>query len=179
MLTYAGHHPAMLSLIPHIEYSGSPINDTLNWVKVSGYFKPDDEGTKYMTIGNFADSGQTVYQKIHNGYYNYAYYYIDDVFVADSASYVNSLKEHLISGLCPKIYPNPASNKLNFEFQTSMQSSLKKVEIYNCMGALVKVVYFNQNESCVDVSDLPQGFYIVAVQSKGKNFARQKIVISR
>ena len=25
MLTYAGHHPAMLSLIPHIEYSGSPL----------------------------------------------------------------------------------------------------------------------------------------------------------
>jgi len=47
------------------------------------------------------------------------------------------------------------------------------------MGALVKVVHFKQNESCVDVSDLPQGFYIVAVQSKGKIFARQKIVISR
>ncbi len=181
MLNYPGNHTAMMSLTPHIEYSGSPIIDTLNWVKVSGYFKPDDEGTKYMTIGNFANQGQTAYQKIHNGYYTYAYYYVDDVFVADSVSYVNSLKEHFGFAQFPKInvYPNPASDKLNIEYQESKQSSFKKIEIFNCMGDLVKVEYFKQNESCVDVSDLPQGFYIVAVQSRGKILTRQKIVISR
>ena len=179
MLNYAGHHPYMMNLTPHIEYSGSPIIDTMNWVKVSGYFKPDDEGTQYMTIGNFADNGQTVYKKIHNGSYTYAYYYIDDVFVADSASYVNSLKELEISNQELVIYPNPANAQLNIDFQGSKQTSLKKVEIYNCMGSLVKVVYFNQNKSSVDVSDLPQGFYIVAVKSKGKILARQKVIISR
>ena len=179
MLTYAGHHPAMLSLIPHIEYSGSPINDTLNWVKVSGYFKPDDEGTKYMTIGNFADSGQTVYQKINNGVFTWAYYYIDDVFVADSVSYVNSIKELEIQKGKIKIYPNPANESLTIEIDNLSSTYNFKVEIYNCFGAVVKTVFIKQYEKSIDVRDLPQGFYIVAVQSKGKILARQKVIISR
>jgi len=77
------------------------------------------------------------------------------------------------------LIPNPANAQLNIEFKGSKQSSLKKVEIYNCMGSLVKVVCFKQNKSSVDVSDLPQGFYIVAVKSKGKILARQKVIISR
>ena len=46
-LTDCGYCPGIMNLIPHIEYSGFPIIDTMNWVKISGYFKPEDEGTKF------------------------------------------------------------------------------------------------------------------------------------
>jgi len=87
-----------------------------------------------------------------------------------------NFKNHLSS---ISLIPNPANAQLNIEFQNIKPDFPVEIELYNSMGALVKVVHFKQNESCVDVSDLPQGFYIVAVQSKGKILVRQKIVISR
>ncbi|MCF8296442.1 MAG: T9SS type A sorting domain-containing protein [Saprospiraceae bacterium] len=165
----------------HIEYSGSPIIDTMNWIKVSGYFKPDDEGTKYMTIGNFADSGQTVYQKINNGVFIWAYYYIDDVLVMDSAQYAQGygINELGISNQELIIYPNPANTQLNIELENLNQDYPIELKFYNCMGSLVKSLQIKHNKSNADVSGLPQGLYFVVVQNKEKILARQKIVISR
>ncbi|MCF8296440.1 MAG: T9SS type A sorting domain-containing protein [Saprospiraceae bacterium] len=181
MLTYAGHHPAMLNLTPYIEYSGSPIIDTMNWVKVSGYFKPDDEGTKYMTIGNFADSGQTILQKIHNGYYTTVYYYVDDVLVMDSAQHAQGygINELGISNQELIIYPNPANTRLNIELENFNSNEKLEILIFNSLGKLVKTKVIKASQKSLDVSDLPQGLYIIAIKSENEIIAMDRFVISR
>jgi hypothetical protein len=67
---------------PQVTNYGNPIiQDTLNWVKVSGVFTANG-GEQYLTLGNFKTDAQTNY--VHwqsSGGYNAAYYYVDDVSV--------------------------------------------------------------------------------------------------
>ena len=173
-----GHSQSIMNLIPQIEYSGSPIIDTLNWVKVSGYFKVQEDGVQYMTIGNFANSGQTVFTKLNNTPEN-AYYYIDDVLVMDSAQHAQGygVNELIISNQELAIYPNPASDELNIEIKSLNQNFPFEIEIYNCLGYLVKSLQIKQNKSSVDVSDLDDGIYFIRATTEENMVYSNKVVI--
>jgi len=56
------------------------------------------------------------------------------------------------------LYPNPASNKLIIESEKSIG---KVVEIYNAQGSLIKLFTSDEAISEVNVSELPQGIYVV------------------
>lgn len=66
---------------------GILLNDTVNWVQVSGKYKAKG-GERFMTIGNFYDSSILKQQYAggtpSNNFGFYAYYFIDDVSVVDS-----------------------------------------------------------------------------------------------
>lgn len=180
MFTYAGHHPYVMNLTPQIEYSGPPIIDTLNWVKVSGYFKPQEDGVKYMVIGNFADSGQTIYTTLDSIGFS-AYYYVDDVMVVDSASYVNSLiqfpdsyrdrNEKLV------IFPNPVNEVFTIENKTN--EGIKSVVIYNLQGIEVERVIPKLFEPVIQINtrELKEGIYFVGVLFKNGERIIKKVVV--
>ena len=176
---WMGNQPKIHKL--HFEYSGQPIIDTMNWTKISGYFKTNDEGYKFMTIGNFRANDSTIYQYVGYDILRLPYYFIDDVLVMDSAQHAQGygLSEITNNKKRITVYPNPASDRINIEFQDLQQNPLIEIKFYNSMGALVKSLQINKNESNVDVSDLQQGFYIIVVQNKGSILIRQKIVVSR
>lgn len=63
-----------------LRFGNKPINDTVNWVEISGVHIANG-GEKFISIGNFFNDINT--DTIHTGtsIYNGAYYYIDDVSV--------------------------------------------------------------------------------------------------
>lgn len=77
---------SLLSIPAHILKFGNPvIKDTLSWVQVAGLFSSTGIES-YLTIGNFFDDANTVYQTDTNGYISSPYYYIDDVSVVPTDS---------------------------------------------------------------------------------------------
>ena len=72
----------LMPLTPHIMNTGNPIiNDSINWVKISGYYTAIG-GEQYLTIGNFFDDANTsVFVGNPTGYPSY--YYIDDITVEE------------------------------------------------------------------------------------------------
>lgn len=66
---------------------GNLINDTTNWVQISGEFTAVG-GEKYLTIGNFFDSTNTTYDTINFSPLALpgSYFYIDDVSVYEKAN---------------------------------------------------------------------------------------------
>lgn len=67
------------------------------------------------------------------------------------------------------LYPNPASDILNIEFN----EAIKSVEIYSLQGQ--KVLETNQTE--INISNLASGMYIVKVQDLRGSFATKKLII--
>jgi len=67
------------------------------------------------------------------------------------------------------LYPNPASDILNIEFN----EAIKSVEIYSLQGQ--KVLETNQTE--INISNLASGMYIVKVQDLNGSFATKKLII--
>lgn len=55
------------------------------------------------------------------------------------------------------IYPNPSSEKINFE---PIRNEMK-IEIVNSRGELVKGKLVNQDDVEIDISELPQGIYFI------------------
>lgn len=72
-------NPEPLPFLPQI-VERNIINDTVNWVRISGTFKATSSA-KYLVIGNFNTNAETtIVTKFLNGH-NSAYYFIDDVSV--------------------------------------------------------------------------------------------------
>lgn len=63
-----------------------------------------------------------------------------------------------------KIYPNPASNAITIENESTIES----VNIYNVVGQEVKVASPNANSITLDISNLETGIYIIKSVSEGK-----------
>jgi hypothetical protein len=63
-----------------------------------------------------------------------------------------------------QVYPNPTSGILNVDLQGK---ELDKLFIYNSLGQLIQVVENNilEDQSSIDVSHFPNGFYFIVIQS--------------
>jgi hypothetical protein len=89
----------------------------LNATQIQGCFAAIG-GEQYVIIGNFNSNANT--DTIYTGTNNpipsdpqYAYYYIDDVTLIDQSTV--GLDE-LSNGNSMTVYPNPANEKINFQF---------------------------------------------------------------
>ena len=81
--------------------------------------------------------------------------YWDDFEIWTNSNILN-IKDNEFSNL--KIYPNPVKNMLYFEdFQ-----EFNKIYIYNLAGKVFKR-YYNINNGAINVSELPEGLYILTV----------------
>lgn len=82
-----------------------------------------------------------------------------------------SLKESTTTSINPipinkmelKIYPNPATNHINIEYEGSISS----VEIYNIQRQIMTFEY-NPSNMKIDVSDFPHGMYVLIIN---KNYS--------
>ncbi len=74
------------------------------------------------------------------------------------------------------IYPNPAKELINISFE--QQSSAVTISIFDMTGRLSKSVNTNKNSTLMDVSDLENGIYFIAIS--GKDFtASRKLIINK
>ncbi len=85
--------------------------------------------------------------------------FIDNVYFSDVALTNNTFANNTL-----KIYPNPASNSITLENESTIES----VNIYNVIGQEVKVASPNANSITLDISNLETGIYIIKSVSEGK-----------
>ncbi len=87
--------------------------------------------------------------------------------------------------LLPKVnfvlFPNPATNELNIDFDPINGETKAEITLYNLLGSKVgqqKLDLINTPLS-INVANLPSGMYTAVLQIKGRSPAAQKFVIVR
>jgi len=78
------------------------------------------------------------------------------------------------AGVNHHIYPNPASNVLNFELPQSSQNA--NIQLFNASGQLIANTQFIDNK--LEVSTLPQGLYTYLIRQGDEAFSG-KVIISK
>jgi len=159
---------ALSSYIPQIENPiTNMLNDTANWMLVSGNFIANG-GERFMTIGNFHNPANTNFQVMAGGTDGGAYYYIDDVSVVDcTGDGVDEInKEEDIT-----VYPNPATISIT----VTLLKGEGVLTIYNVLGEKVFTTKIINNQTEIDVGNLPKGMFFVEVQTN-KGIIRKKVV---
>ena len=169
-----------MNSIAQIEHIGGILSDTANWVKVSGYFKPPDEGYQFLTIGNFNTNDSTNYQ--HLGGVSICYYYIENVVVIDSALQhtigIESSK-FKVQSLKLSVFPNPAGSDITLEFSSGLNQHIE-IQIFNVMGNMVlSEKRFCQRSVNLDVSKLRSGIYFIRVSDESGRVYSRKLLIDR
>ncbi len=153
---------------PQIENpNGNYLNDTLNWMLVSGNFIASG-GEDHITIGNFRNPLHTNVQNLSWGIDPASYYYVDDVSLVDCTGV--GVEEKGMGNV--EIMPNPATN----EIMLTTNQPIKTIHIYNVLGEeVLKLERIATNEKAIDVSTWKAGVYFVEVETE-KGVIRKKVV---
>jgi hypothetical protein len=147
------------------------ISDTMNWVLIQGTYLAHG-GEQYLTIGNFLNDANTVYDTtgfgLGAGTLGGAYYYIDDVFVYNCDSLLG-VEENVLADF--EVFPNPAKEKVNFRWP---HLETGKLQLADMQGRVLKELLV-ENESSLDMSldDIPQGIYLIRFENEGMSFVRK------
>ena len=150
--------------------AGSPIGagaisvrDTADWT----YFSVP---VTYSS-GNTPDSVQLLFfsgtnQSSHLG----STMWIDDL----SYGYTNGIVN--VAADIMKIYPNPANNQVTIDNGSTHALSLN---IYSCLGQLVKEVKLSEGVNTIDVSLFSQGLYLISAAGDDGSIYRNSLVIQK
>jgi len=156
-------------IVPQIENPDSiMLNDTSNWMKVSGSFIASG-GEKFMTIGNFHNPTNTLWQATGFGTPSTAYYYIDDVSVVDCTG--DGVREETdANGI--NIYPNPTTDAITVELKTKTKQG-GMVEIKDVLGQVVYSSKINTAKTVIDIGGFAKGVYFVEVGNERKKIVKE------
>jgi hypothetical protein len=168
-VAYSQTNPQPVNNFAHI-VDTNIINDTTNWVKISGSFIADS-AYKYISIGNFFDNNLTSYQFIGVNF-NQAVYYLDDVKLSTDSDFVNGIENIEINLV--KIFPNPARDWI-----VVSGSRLEEVDIYNATGSLC---YKNTDLSAsasikINLFQFSEGLYFILGKSATSRFSQKILII--
>ena len=170
----------LITLNPQIRYEGDFLTDKEGWMRVSGDFIAEG-GENYMTIGNFDGYFNSDTLNLHEGgvsptigYWEVAFYYIDDVSVVEDSSYHVGVREKESSKF--SLWPNPATDILIVETSTVKENTF---ELMDMQGRIVMWQIIQSQRQQMDVSHLPTGVYVAVLRQKGVAVARRKVVIQR
>ncbi len=143
------------------------INDTLNWVKITGSFI-SDSSYQYLVFGNFYDNSNT--DTSNCPAVSISYYLIDAVCVTTDSIYCNNwTKIKVIDNLKSKIFPNPSNESIKMsEF---LQNA--KYIIISSIGEKIISGYISEREQEISIDSLENGIYYIIVE----NFRTFKFVV--
>lgn len=95
-----------------------------------------------------------------------------------SASYISNLPvstNEITRDISCKVFPNPASEKINIELSAKDDVSVKMI---NSAGQEVETTVHKQGQNLqLDVSGLPEGLYLVRIVQDETNLITKKIVV--
>ncbi|HLF65418.1 MAG TPA: hypothetical protein VI603_16755, partial [Saprospiraceae bacterium] len=104
-----------LDYSPQIEVNGEFLDDYENWVRISRCFVAEG-GERYITIGNFRNNEETVYDPdcaLGGDYIYFAYYYLDSMSVIKlQSSFDQFILDEAMACGSYEIDPGPAENYL-------------------------------------------------------------------
>lgn len=156
-------------------FSTNIINDKINWTQLSTSFVADS-AYQFVLIGNFFDNAHTSSYTANPPCSQYAYYYIDDVFISTDSleCYLNP------EGIYPitkekysfSLYPNPTTQELNI----NLQQPANEIEITDAIGRVVAQAENKKQETQIDVHSLSAGIYFVRITFMDGSVAVKKFV---
>lgn len=166
-VSYSQTNPQSVNNFAHI-VDTTIINDTINWVKISGSFVADS-AYEYLSIGNFFDNASTSFDFI-GSIYNQAVYFLDDVKLSIDSVFVNGTKDEFEINVV-KVFPNPARDWIVVEGR-----NIKSIEIFDICGRIVvPKMTVSSFSTKVDVSILGHGVYILKLNTSS-NFKTEKFI---
>lgn len=159
-------------------YTNTILNDTVNWIKLSGSFIADS-AYKYVAIGNFFDDAHTDTSSFAGASFGGEgpYYYIDDICVSTDSIYnqtwtgIETLNNKQSNQV--KIYPNPS---VDGYFFSTVNINKTNATVYNVLGSIVKQAEFI-NGNTLNLSDLENGVYIIEFNNQCQS--KQKLIINK
>jgi ELWxxDGT repeat protein len=95
--------------------------------------------------------------------------------------YTYNLEASQVKGLSPRstdllIYPNPAKDHIKVELSGNYNMSPSILELINSNGVVVKSFVLHPSGQTLDISDLPEGIYIIRMKST-KTSSIQRFVV--
>ena len=168
-VSYSPNNPQFANNFAHI-VDTNIINDTINWIKISGSFIADS-AYQYLSIGNFFTDSITNWISIGQSLPNLAYYYLDDVCVTTDSLYndtwtgIENLHESNIS-----IIPNPANTFIKIN---GMEGELE-INIYDLVGRIVRHTKINNN--LLNTESISDGIYLIKIDSKDKTIIKKILI---
>jgi hypothetical protein len=74
-------------------------------------------------------------------------------------------------------YPIPFKDELNISFVSSEDEQIRKIEVYNSSGKLVKTVTSSENFNLLPISGFQPGLYVIKVVTNRKMYIRKAVKI--
>lgn len=169
----------VLQYPPQIE-SNTFLNDTINWLKVSGTYTALG-GEEYITIGNFSIDSSTDTINIQNNLCSGSYYFIEDVRVEKIPNCDSTLLniEANKKNYNLKLYPNPNDGRMNFVYDL-VESEKGELVIYDISGRTIqsfKLQIGTNNQLFIDETKLGSGVYFYKVLINEKITTSDKLII--
>lgn len=164
---FSPSNPAPINNFAHINESNI-INDTINWIKISGSFIADS-AYKYIIIGNFFDDINTSYVMIGTNP-TVAYYYLDDIKVSNDSEFVNSVNTINDINLI-EIFPNPARDWVVIEGRY-----FSKVSLFDVLGNLCFSTEVSSSSLKIDISAYRRGMYFLLIETEKKIIKRKLLI---
>ncbi len=162
-------------LVPNNNPSGnydSILTDTTNWVPFQFSFVADS-AYMYLYIGNFYDNLNTD-TILPFGFSSGqgAYYFMDDLCLSTDSNFCETiLSSHENKDVPFVIYPNPSTSHLFIKNVRQQQFF-----IYDLMGRLILSHKIINEDSSIDISNLPIGNYFIRTENyKFKSIVFQKL----
>jgi len=152
-------------------YTDSIIEDTLNWVLVTGSFVADSNYS-HLSVGGFFTDLLT--DTIYHPPATHSYYFIDNICVSTDSLTCNSFVS--INEIIPpeewSVFPNPFSNNLNINIQSK---DVADVSLFDTKSKLIFRKAF-VNSLSINTTQLPSGFYFYEVKNKNGLFKMGMVV---
>ncbi len=167
-IQYSTLTPELPDNFAHV-HSDLIISDRFSWTRIAGSFVADSAYPN-LIIGNFYDNTHTDTSNCSNFL---AYYFVDAICVSTDSLYcltAMNIKEENRTNF--SIYPNPANDIINIDC-----SSINKdyeITMYDMFGRKVLVKQKIPRQTKIDVSTIPNGIYLMAIDNKYFN----KIIIN-
>lgn len=169
---YPGTNPTAINNFSQI-YTNTIINDTMNWVRITGSFVADS-AYKYFMIGNLFDDNNTDTIYRPNGVRSY--YFIDEICVSTSSNTCNQITGTVSKEVFEKneliLFPNPTCD---FFSVRSNQPKTFELILIDKFGRTILTHKINSSTK-IDVSLLPSGLYFIKL-SDGLKTYYDKIII--
>ena len=165
----------------------------LQWATNSGYrndyyqIEKSTDGVNFETIQRMENVDFTDEVEVYNGldpspalgdnYYRIKQVYTDGAFDYTNVQFVNFNID--LEGF--SIYPNPATDELNFNLK-SLAGKSTEIHIINNFGQLLKSMKMDKVESDnvqISLDNIPNGFYQVLIQVNGQKTITKKLVVER
>ena len=165
-LEYSNVNPSPINNYAQI-YTDSIITDTLNWVKISGFFIADS-AYQFLSIGNFFSDSVTTSIKFDSTATG-SYYFLDDISLIDSTTDgINELKNFDTL----MIFPNPARDWIEIGVR-----DLKNITIYDILGnKCFQSSVTNSYSITINILSFKKGIYFLKIETDKKDIYKKILI---